>query len=113
MINTHINSILKSSSKNLITKTFFINYNSKNLIKQITKQYLKTFRNKTLINTKSFCEQSQMNSNNNSNKNKENFEQSSTSNVKNEDFISFGFKTVKKEDRQDMVNSVFANVAKR
>jgi hypothetical protein len=29
------------------------------------------------------------------------------------DYTSFGFKTVKKEDRQDLVNSVFANVAEK
>ena len=32
---------------------------------------------------------------------------------KEEEFISFGYKNVKKEDRQDMVNEVFANVASR
>jgi hypothetical protein len=29
------------------------------------------------------------------------------------DFTSFGFKTVKKEERQGLVNSVFANVAEK
>jgi hypothetical protein len=32
---------------------------------------------------------------------------------KNKDYASFGFKTVKKEEKQGLVNSVFANVAKR
>lgn len=55
--------------------------------------------NKLIINSKvnNFCE-----------KKKDN-EQTE----KKEEYISFGFKTVKKEERQDMVNSVFANVAKR
>lgn len=30
-----------------------------------------------------------------------------------DEFISFGYKTVKKEERQGMVNQVFANVASR
>ena len=111
MINSQINSILKSSSGNLITKSLLNKNISNNLIKQITKPYFKTNQNKTLLNTKSFCEKSQLNNNNNNTENLE--QQSSTSNKKNEEFISFGFKTVKKEDRQDMVNSVFANVAKR
>jgi hypothetical protein len=34
-------------------------------------------------------------------------------NTNNEEFTNFGFKTVKKEDRQTMVNSVFANVAEK
>ena len=29
------------------------------------------------------------------------------------DYTSFGFKTVKKEERQGLVNSVFANVAEK
>jgi hypothetical protein len=36
-----------------------------------------------------------------------------TDDKKEKDFISFGYKNVKKEDRQNMVNSVFANVAKK
>ncbi len=31
----------------------------------------------------------------------------------NENLTNFGFKTVKKEDRQTLVNSVFANVAEK
>jgi hypothetical protein len=30
-----------------------------------------------------------------------------------ENYTSFGYKTVKKDDRQNMVNQVFANVAKK
>ncbi len=110
MINTQINSILKSNTKNLLTKSFLNNTNSNNnLIKHLTKPFLKTNQNKALSNTKSFCEKNQT-----SNKNlNENLDQSTTSNQKNEEFISFGFKTVKKDERQEMVNSVFANVAKR
>jgi hypothetical protein len=32
---------------------------------------------------------------------------------KEDEFTNFGFKTVKKEDRQTLVNSVFANVAEK
>jgi hypothetical protein len=34
-------------------------------------------------------------------------------NKENDNFANFGFKTVKKEDRQTLVNSVFANVAEK
>lgn len=110
MINTQINSLLKSSSRHLLIKSFLNNTNSNNnVIKHITKPFFKINQNKTLLNTKSFCEKNQTN-----NKNiNENFEQNTTSNQNNEEFISFGYKTVKKDERQEMVNSVFANVAKR
>jgi len=42
------------------------------------------------------------------------FHKFSTENTKQEtDYTSFGFKTVKKEDRQSLVNTVFANVASK
>ncbi len=58
-----------------------------------------------IVSSKTFCEKV--------NKTNENTNHESTGNKNSEDFISFGFKTVKKEERQEMVNSVFANVAKR
>lgn len=107
MINSQINTILKNNSKTLLNKTIFNKANSNKLANQITKQFFKTKQIKSILNTKSFCEKNQINNNT------DNLEQSSTSNKNNEEFISFGFKTVKKDERQDMVNSVFANVAKR
>lgn len=58
-----------------------------------------------IVISKSFC--------NKVNKTNENSNHNLTGNKNDEEFISFGYKTVKKDERQDMVNSVFANVAKR
>jgi hypothetical protein len=107
MINSQINTLLKSSSRYFVNKSLLNNTNSNKLINQIAKQFFKKNQNRFLFNKKSFCEKHQIN------KNSENLEQNSTSNKINEEFISFGFKTVKKDERQDLVNSVFANVAKR
>ena len=107
MINSQINNILKSSSRNFINKSILNNTSSNKLVNKIARQFFNKNQNKFLSNNKSYCEKNQIN------KKSENLEQNSTSDKNNEELISFGFKTVKKDERQDMVNSVFANVAKR
>ena len=84
------------------------NLNSNKIIKQTSKQFLNKNQNKFSLNSKSFCEKNQT-----SNNSTENLGQRANESGQKEEFISFGFKTVKKDERQEMVNSVFANVAKR
>jgi 2-methoxy-6-polyprenyl-1,4-benzoquinol methylase len=55
-------------------------------------------RNFKKLNNKYFCANSNQNNKNNNTQN---------------DFTTFGFKTVKKEERQNLVNSVFANVSSK
>ena len=100
MINSKIN-ILNFNPRNC--------FNTKPLIKKIFKDFSKSsnfninnttnFPHKFLKSQKFFSEKNESKEKNDNNTK--------------EDFISFGYKNVKKDDRQDMVNSVFANVAKR
>ena len=85
--------MIKSQFKNLIKSSF--QFNNKSASKSFL--YTNTLKSKDLLKTnilkRNFCEKKDT--------------------KKDEEFISFGYKNVKKEERQDMVNEVFANVASR
>jgi len=112
MLNLQINK-LRLNSKMFINHYNYTSYRnfSKVIKKNLFNQYFKSNQsksyNKKFSNIKFFSEKIQ------SKNNTENPTENTNDDKKNEEYISFGYKTVKKEDRQDMVNSVFANVAKR
>ena len=83
--------MIKSQMKNLIKSSFKNNTNSKNFL-NLNFPHKSNLFFKNNIFKRNFCEKSDK---------------------KEEEFISFGYKNVKKEERQGMVNEVFANVASR